>query len=321
MNSFRQTQIWQLIVPGLVIFLLAAAPLFAQESGIQGVVQDETESVIPGADVRVTHLSTGIAKTAVTDDVGFYSVPLLSEGRYKVEATMPGFSTQETQIRLQVGQVSRVNFQLKIGEITDIVEVTSEGSLLQSKPTDVGEVIEGKRILEMPLNGRNYLALAQLATGVLPARQLGRGHRAGEEGSFIAMGMHGAQNNVLLDGADNSSQTSGGPLGFEAQAVKPPVDAVSEFKVITNNTSAEHGYRMGAKVLVSTKSGTNDFHGSLYEFHRNDVLGANNFFANKAGAEKPKYIRNQFGATFGGPIVENKTFFFASYQGTRIRRG
>lgn len=249
-----------------VLLVLGNAQIWAQDSQIQGVISDETKAVIPGAEVVVTHIRTGVQKKVVTDDVGFYSVPFLSEGRYKVECSMPGFTTQETQVQIQVGQVARVDFQMKLGEVTEVVEVAAEGSILQAKPTDVGEVIEEKRILEMPLNGRNYLDLAKLATGVLPARQLGRGHRAGEEGSFIAVGMHGAQNNVLLDGSDNSSMTSGGPLGFEAQAVKPPIDAVSEFKVITNNTSAEHGYRTGAKVMVSTKAGTNEFHGSLMSF-------------------------------------------------------
>ncbi|MGH9340923.1 MAG: carboxypeptidase regulatory-like domain-containing protein [Acidobacteriota bacterium] len=293
----------------------------AQNSGIQGVVTDETGAIVPGVGITVTNLETGVARTAVTNDVGFYSVPLLKEGRYKIKAEMPGFTTQEVTIPLEVGQVLRRDFQLKIGEMTQVVEVSALGSLLQSKPMDVGQVMGERQIRELPLNGRNYLDLAKLAIGVLPARQLGRGHRAGPEGAFLAVGMHGAQNNVLLDGTDNSSRTSGGPLGFEYQAVKPSVDAVSEFKVITNNTSAEHGFRMGAKVIVSTKSGTNDFHGSLYEFHRNDVFSANNFFANRAGVDVPKYIRNQFGATFGGPIIGDKTFFFGSYQGTRIRQG
>jgi hypothetical protein len=130
-----------------------------------------------------------------------------------------------------------------------------------------------------------------------------------------------AQNNMLLDGNDNSSRTSGGPLGFEAQGVKPPVDAVGEFKVVTYNMSAEYGYRSGAKVLVSTKSGTNDFHGSVYEFLRNEKLDGTNFFANRSGASKPTYRQNQYGATLGGPVIKNRTFFFGSYQGTRIRTG
>lgn len=307
--------------PLLLVWLWSFSLGLGQDSGLQGVVRDETGAVIPGADLAVTNLETGVTTRVVTNDVGYYSVPLLKQGRYQVTCSMPGFSSQSSQIRLEVGQVARLDFRLRIGEVTEVVEVTAVSPLLQSKTTDVGQVIDEKRIHELPLNGRNYLELAQLTAAVLPARQLGRGHRAGEEGSFVAAGVHVAQNNVLLDGSDNSSRTSGGPLGFQAQAVKPPIDAVSEFKVITNNTSAEHGFRMGAKVLVSTKSGTNEYHGSLYEFHRNDVLGANNFFANRAGAEKPKFIRNQFGATLGGPVIRDRTFFFASYQGTRIRRG
>jgi hypothetical protein len=141
------------------------------------------------------------------------------------------------------------------------------------------------------------------------------------EGGFIGLGMHAYQTNVLLDGIDNSSRASGGPLGYQAQAVKPPVDSVAEFKVVTTNISAEYGYRMGPKVLVSTKSGDNQFHGSLYEFLRNDKLDGSNFFANRSGSAKPEFRQNQFGGTVGGPVIRNRTFFFLSYQGTRIRRG
>ena len=130
------------------------------------------------------------------------------------------------------------------------------------------------------------------------------------EGGFIALGQRAYQTNVVLDGVDNSSRASGGPLGFQAQAVKPSVDTVSEFKVVTSNNSAEYGYRMGGKVLVSTKSGTNQIHGSLYEFFRNEKLDGTNFFANRSGSPKPTLRQNQFGGTVGGPIVRNNTFFF-----------
>jgi len=189
----------------------------------------------------------------------------------------------------------------------------------------VGQVIDSKRILEMPLNGRNYLELAKFSVGVLPSRQLGKGTRqdgeSGGEGAVLAMGMHAAQTNVLVDGADNSSRNSGGALGFQAQATKPSVDAVGEFKVVTNNMSAEYGYRMGAKILVSTKSGTNQLHGSVYEFVRNDKFDGTNFFANRSGAKKPTLRRNQFGATIGGPFVKNKLFGFFSWQSTLDRTG
>jgi hypothetical protein len=149
----------------------------------------------------------------------------------------------------------------------------------------------------------------------------GRGSRSADKGNFSALGARTYQTNILLDGVDNNTRASGGQLGFEAQNVTPSVDAVQEFKVVTNNNSAEYGFRMGATVLVQTKSGTNDLHGSAYEFLRNDKMDATNFFANRAGAEKPVFKRNQFGATAGGRIIRDRTFFFGSFEGTRLRRG
>ncbi len=308
---------------GAVLFACAA---MAQSSSIQGVVSDNSGAVIPGAQVNVTNVETGVSSDVATNEAGFYVVPALNPGIYKVTATSEGFAPQERpQLRLEVGLTARVNFSLNVGSVVEVIEVSAASQLLQTEQTDVGQVIDSKRILEMPLNGRNYLQLAQFTVGVLPSRALGKGTRQdgerGGEGGFRAMGLNVAQNNILLDGNDNSSRNSGGALGFQSQAVKPPVDAVSEFKVVTNNMSAEYGYRAGAKVLVSTKSGTNNFHGSLYEFLRNDKLDGTNFFANRAGAPKPNYRQNQYGGTIGGPIVKNKTFFFFSYQGTRIRLG
>jgi hypothetical protein len=307
------------------VFLLAGAA-WAQSSSIQGVVSDNSGAVIPGAAVQVANLETGVTADVSSNEAGFYVVPALNPGLYKITATADGFAPQERpQLRLEVGFTARVDFNLNVGSVVEVVEVSAAAQLLQTDQTDVGQVIDSKRILEMPLNGRNYLQLAQFTVGVLPSRALGKGTRQdgerGGEGGFRAMGVNVAQNNILLDGNDNSSRNSGGALGFQSQAVKPPVDAVSEFKVVTNNMSAEYGYRAGAKVLVSTKSGTNSFHGSAYEFLRNDKLDGTNFFANRAGAPKPTYRQNQYGGTIGGPIAKNKTFFFFSYQGTRIRLG
>ena len=303
-------------------FALSTSVLLAQNSTIQGVVTDSSRAIVPNVQVTVTNVQTGVSQDTTTNEVGFYTVPLLRAGMYRIEAVAPGFAPKQvSSLRLEVGQTARVDFELAIGAVAETVNVTASAQLLNTETTDVGQVIDNKRIVEMPLNGRNYLQLAQFTAGVLPARQLGRGSRSGQEGNVIAMGMAAAQNTVLLDGNDNSSRTSGGPLGWEAQAVKPPVDAVAEFKVVTNNTSAEYGYRSGAKVLVTTRSGTNEFHGSLYEFLRNDKLDGTNFFANRAGSAKPTYRQNQFGGTAGGPIIGNRTFFFGSYQGTRIRLG
>lgn len=310
----------------LLVFLLASGAAFGQNAGIQGVVTDPSGAYVPEVVITVTNLATGVVNAVKTNEQGFYSVPFLGPGSYRIEATQAGFAPQtRKELKLDVDQIARVDFILRIGSMAETVEVTATAALLESETTNVGQVIENKRIVEMPLNLRNYLELAQLSLGVQPARSQGHGARTGgedgTEGGFIAVGQRAYQTNVLLDGIDNSSRASGGPLGFQAQAVKPSVDAIGEFKVVTSNNSAEYGYRMGGKVLVSTKSGTNELHGSLYEFLRNDKFDGTNFFANRAGSGKPTLRQNQFGLTFGGPIVRNKTFFFFSYQGTRIRRG
>lgn len=306
----------------LALISLAAACLFAQNSAIQGIVTDASKAVITGATVTVTNTATQVARTVNTNADGFYSLPLLEAGVYKVEASNAGFAPRTlNQLRLETNQTARLDFELKPGSVAETIEISASAVLINTETSEVGQVIDGKRILEMPLNGRNYLQLALFTAGVNPGGNLGAGSRARTEGAFSAVGMQIAQNNVLLDGNDNSSRTSGGQLGFEAQAVKPPVDALSEFKVVTNNMSAEYGYRAGAKVLVQTRSGSNEFHGSGYEFFRNEKLDGANFFANRAGAKKPTYRQNQFGGTLGGPVIKNRTFFFGSYQGTRIRIG
>jgi hypothetical protein len=313
----------------LILAFLCPLFLFGQIAGVQGVVTDSSGAAIPGATVTITNTGTGITNTATTGPVGRYQFPSLNPGLYRMECSTAGFATQQiSQFRLEVNQIARLDFELNPGAVTETVDVSASAVLLNSETTEVGQVIDEKRILEMPLNGRNYLQLAQFTVGALPGGGLGVGARGREEGQFAVVGMQMAQNNVLLDGTDNSSRTSGGPLGFQAQQVKPPVDAVGEFKVVTNNVSAEYGYRAGAKTIVTTKSGTNELHGSLYEFFRNEKLDGANFFANRAGNEKPTYRQNQFGASIGGPVFipklydgRNRTFFFASYQGTRIREG
>jgi hypothetical protein len=309
---------------GLAIVLATLA--FAQSSGIQGVISDPSGAGVPDVAVTITNTATGVVTSVRSNETGFYSAPFLPLGTYRIGAEKTGFSqVSRDNLTLNVDQIARVDFTLKIGAVAETVEVTAAAALLESETTTMGQVIENKRIVEMPLNLRNYLELAKLSAGVLPARTLGRGARtAGEdntEGGFIALGQRAYQTNVLLDGVDNSSRASGGPLGFQSQATKPPVDAIGEFKVVTNNNSAEYGYRMGGKVVVSTKSGSNELHGTLYEFLRNEKFDGSNFFANRSGAQKPTLRQNQFGGTIGGPVLKNRTFYFFSYQGTRIRRG
>ena len=307
----------------IVLGTVAATICFAQNSGIQGVVTDSTGGVIPAASVTVTNVATGVEYEAQSNETGLYSVPFLSPGTYTLTARTEGFapSTREN-LKLDVQQIARVDFTLSLGTVAEVVEVSAAAALLESEQAAMGQVIENQRIVEMPLNKRNYLELAQLSVGILPGATVGAGTRPGRnEAGFVGMGMRGYQNNVMIDGIDNGSRAGGGPLGFEAQASKPSVDAVGEFKVVTNNMSAEYGFRMGPKVLVSIKSGSNELHGSAFEFVRNEKLDATNFFANRSGADKPTLRQNQFGGTLGGPIIKNKTFGFFSYQGTRIRLG
>ncbi len=301
-----------------VLAAVTSSALFAQNSTIQGIVKDPSDALIPGASVVITNIETGLKREVATNETGFYTVPTLPVGRYKLSATMKGFSTAEVpEVKVDVAQIARVDFTLTPGSVTESVRVEATAAMLDSETATVGQVIDNKRIVELPLNGRNYLELARLTAGTAPAR----GSRPASEGVFSAGGQHGYQVQVNIDGVDNSATYSGGPIGFEAQAVKPSVDAVGEFRVVTNNLSAEYGNRMGGHVFVNIKSGTNQFHGTAFEFLRNSALDGTNFFANRAGNPKPPYKQNQFGGTFGGPIRRDKTFFFASYEGTRTRLG
>jgi outer membrane receptor protein involved in Fe transport len=302
----------------LLILIATAVAGFAQTASVQGVVTDSSQAIIAGATVVITNLETGLRRDSRTNETGNYTFNLLPVGRYRLEVSIQGFSTESLpEVKLDVDQVLRLDFALKPGTLNETVEVSASAALLDSETSTVGQVISNKSIVEMPLNGRNYLALATLTAGTAT----NPGGRTAAEGGFVTGGMHSYQMNVQVDGLDNNTIYSGGPVGFEAQAVKPSIDAVGEFKVITNNFSAEYGTRMGGTVLVTIKSGTNQLHGTAYEFLRNDKLDGTNFFANRSGAKKPEYRQNQFGGTVGGPIRKNKTFLFGSFDGTRIRSG
>ncbi|MSV30451.1 MAG: carboxypeptidase regulatory-like domain-containing protein, partial [Bryobacterales bacterium] len=223
---------------GFTATLLSAFSLSAQTASIQGLVKDQSDAVLVSAKVTVANLDTGLRREASTNYAGLYSVPTLPVGRYKLAASLAGFAPAEVaEIKLDVGQSARIDFTMKPGAVTDRVEVTATAALIDSETATVGQVIENKRIVELPLNGRNYLELARLTAGTAPAR----GSRPQSEGVFSAGGQHGYQVQVNIDGVDNSTTYSGGPIGFEAQAVKPSVDAVGEFRVVTNNLSAEYG--------------------------------------------------------------------------------
>ncbi len=309
MKSFFQ-RISVLALAGLLLCPLAYAQF--DTATVLGTVRDTTGAVIPGVTVTLTKIDTGIATTAVTDGSGNYQFFTVKIGFYKVTGELSGFSTAVAdQINVTINARQRVDLVMKVGSISETVEVSGAAQLVEADSSDRGQVIQEKQIQGLPLNGRNYADLSLLSPGV---RRSDKNEE--RDGSYNVHGLRSTFNNYMLDGVDNSSYGTSNQ-GFSNQVVQLPPDAVAEFKVQTNNFSAEYGRAAGAMINASLKSGTNEFRGTLWEFHRNDNLNARGFFG---GATKPFLIRNQFGWTFGGPIIKKKTFFFTDYEGYRERR-
>ena len=311
-----------------VVVFLSAQPLYAQvdTGSILGTVMDASGAAINGAKVTLTNEGTGAALSTVTGSDGVYKFTPLRIGKYKVTATYQGFqTTTQTGIEVNVGADVVINFNLNPGAVTQSVEVVATIPVLQTQNASVGQVVDSRSVNDLPLNGRNFTFLAQLAAGVNSPQADTRGNAA--TGAFAANGFRPAQNNYLLDGIDNNSDTVDFLNGTNF-VVLPPVDAVQEFKVQTSGFSAEFG-RSGAAVLNATiKSGTNELHGSAWEFFRNDKLDAADFFENAHKVPKGELRQNQFGFTLGGPVViphvingKNKVFFFGDYEGFRRVQG
>ncbi len=250
---------------------------------------------------------------------GSYKFTPVRIGTYKLTVTMQGFqTTTQRGVNVSVGQSVVADFSMKPGAVTETVEVTTTAPVLQSQDASVGQVVDSKSVNDLPLNGRNFTFLAQLAAGVNTPQADTRGNAA--TGAFAANGNRPAQNNYLLDGIDNNSDTVDFLNGTNF-VVLPPVDAIEEFKVQTSGFSAEYG-RSGAAVLNATiKSGTNELHGTAWEFFRNDVLDAADFFENAGRIPKGALRQNQFGVSAGGPIIKNKIFIFGDYEGFRRVQG
>ncbi|GAB4242574.1 MAG: hypothetical protein Kow00109_18300 [Acidobacteriota bacterium] len=312
---------------GLCILLLVVgvmsvpAPAQVRGGGLTGRVTDPTGAVLPGVTVTVRHQATNAVRTAVTNDEGIFRIPNLPPGMYEVKFELPGFKVLvSSDNEVTVGQFTTVNATLEVGEIQEVVTVTGLAAAVNTEDSQPSSLITGEQILELPLNGRNVYALALVAPGVVPAMGTVAQTGGASSESFMAAGTRARGNNFTLDGASN---TNDGISGLPT--LTPSVDAVQEFRLIRNNFSAEYGTHSGSVVNVVTKSGTNELHGSVYEFHRNDALDAADVFApyDEATGEKDKSPLkwNQFGFTLGGPIVEDKLFFFGGYEGFRERRG
>jgi hypothetical protein len=298
----------------LLLYVASSAISLAQTSSgnIQGLVEDGSGGALPNAEVNIVQVATGFTRAAHTNEVGLFNAPVIPPGEYTITVTAPGFATQRlTLVGLLVDQTLNLRIVMKIGAVGSSVEVISSEPLIDSATSSLGQVIENKQILDMPLNGRNPFGLGLLAGNTTPL--------FGVQSNlpFIAGGGRFTAVDVSLDGVDNNTITNAGNIGRTGIAIIPSVDAVQEFKVKTNNFSAEFGHAAGSVVNTTLKSGTNKFHGAVFEFFRNNVLDANNYFTNLAGNARPPFHQNQFGATVGGPIWHGKTFFFADYQGTR----
>ena len=305
----------------LLLLFLCAPPLHAQvDTGtILGTVTDASGAAISGAKVTLTNEGTSAALSTTTAPDGSYKFTPVKIGSYKLTTSFQGFQTiTQTNVVVNVGTDVVINFNLKPGAVTQTVEVVAAVPVLQTQNASVGQVVDSRSVNDLPLNGRNFTFLAQLSAGVNTPQADTRGNAA--NGAFAANGLRPAENNYLLDGIDNNSDTVDFLNGTNF-VVLPPVDAIEEFKVETSGFSAQYG-RSGAAVLNATiKSGTNELHGSAWEFFRNDKLDAADFFENAGGIKKGALRQNQFGVSAGGPILKNKVFIFGDYEGFRRVQG
>ncbi|MDI3255873.1 MAG: carboxypeptidase-like regulatory domain-containing protein [Bacillota bacterium] len=282
------------------------------QGSVTGVVTDTTGAVVPNAQVTLKSTDTGLELQTKTDQSGVYTFSPVKIGNYQVTVGAPGFqTTTQSNLHLDVQQRLAVNVELKPGAATETVEVTTAPPLMQTEEGSTGQVMDTKTINDTPLNGRNWVFIAQLAAGAAPPS----GSRGAGKGDFNANGQRAEQNNFILDGVDNNNNVVDF-LNGASFIVRPPPDALAEFKVQTGAYSAEFGHSAGAVINASIKSGTNEIHGDLWEYIRNDAFDIHDFDATPGTV--PKYRENQFGATLGFPIIKNKLFFFGDVEANRI---
>jgi hypothetical protein len=308
-----------------VALLLFAAPTYGQEEwgAITGTITDASAAPVPGATVIVTGHNTTLSRTVDTNTVGLYTVSPLRPGSYDISVSKPGFKTiRQSEIALSIQSTIRLDFVLQIGEVRETIEVTAAAPMVESQTSSVGTLFNERAVGNLPLNGRNFVQLALLTPGTTEGQSgnVNGGARADNRrasGSLAAAGMQFNWNNYTLDGINNTEGNQNNVV------VLPNIEAIQEFKVLTGIYPAEYGRNSGAQVVVITKAGTNQVHGSLYEFLRNSRLDARNFF--DPNGPTPAYRQNQFGGTLGGPVVipkvhqgKDKTWFFADFEGLRV---
>jgi hypothetical protein len=301
----------------VVMLILTGVPAKAQfeSASVLGYVHDSSGAAVPSSTVTLTNTATGISQTKTTDSEGKYEFPSIQIGNYTITAEAQGFSRTLTEtFAVLTNARQRVDVSLKAGSVSEEVTVTSAAQLLDTETSSHSTVIGTKQVEDLPLNGRSYADLVLLVPGARKSA-LQNSTTSSREGSFNINGQRSAFNNYLLDGLDNNNYGTSNQ-GFANENIPPSPDAISEFRVETNNYSAEYGRTTGAVINASVRRGTNQFHGRAWDYVRNTSFNAIGPFL-PAGAGKPKFIRNQFGGTFGGPIWKDHTFFFADYEGVR----
>ncbi len=299
--------------------LVAATTASAQvvTGTISGRMTDATGAVIPGSTVQVQNVETGLSRSVQTDAAGRYEARNLPVGSYSITAQQAGFRTEVRRgVTLTVGSEVTVNLELTVGEVQEKVEVTAEAPTIETTNATLSGLVSQQQMRDLPLNGRSYDQLELLAPGVVIQPNAGRDSTHGSRFHISSNGDRDTPSLYLLDGATVNDASSEGP--GSAAGLSLGVEAIREFRVLTHNFSAEYGRNSGAVIPAVTRSGTNEFHGSAYEFLRNNVLDARNFF--NPGA-LPPFRQNQFGASFGGPLKKDRIFFFANYEGFRQRQG
>ncbi len=295
------------------LFLVTAVAALAQTptATITGIVKDPSGAVVADAKVSIRNEGTNLSHEVTTSKNGDYTVPLLEIGQYTISVEAPGFKREvQSGLTLEVGQTARVDFALQLGQVSDVMQVTAEAPLTTTDSASVGTVVDNKHVVEMPLNGRQFYSLATLVPGVTPPVQ---NSTLSFRGGFNVAGASEVSNNFTLNGFNNNDQDVSAPN------FRPSIDSIQEFKVLTGVYPAEFGYGSGGQVQVTIKSGSNQFHGTAFEYLRNADVDARNYFLTPT-IPTPPFKRNQFGATIGGPVRKNKTFFFASYEGFRLRQ-
>jgi Carboxypeptidase regulatory-like domain len=313
----------RLVCAALLVLGLTPGESLAQAvtGTILGTVTDSTGAVVANAKVTLVNEGTGLTRVVTADANGEYTAPALPTGHYTITSEMTGFkSVALSNIEVGVDQRVRMDLKLEVGTMTETVTIEAASPLVSTQTSELGTTIGEEAIETLPLNGRNFVSLTRTVPGVLrgiPGSNIdGAGSLAWRaSAAFSANGQRPRDNNYMLDGVDNNE------TWLQTVVIFPSVDALDEFKLQTSTYSAEFGRSLGGVVNIQIKSGANALRGSVFEFHRNDAFDANNFFNNRAGRPKPEFKQNQFGGTLGGPIFRDKTFFFADYQGYRVRQG